>query len=514
MYCRSPFYYFPGGCSPTLTSTSATLPATSPSSTPGLMLQTDLAVDVLTVILRAYLAETSMDHLAGALKKGGIKDCTDSVLDAHFRSQVVDWWTRKQNTVIKEDIAKAIKESLEHEHEHERRYIHRYGIVNSPGHLGESWVFVLCARMLVLEPSVDPAYIQTPLGLLSPMAQRQKTNKKNYSTDSVILSYPSWQSLVPRRELRVTKSVGHELKATRELTSTSPRPGSQGGVVEKKRKREVRSRDATASRGNIGTNAKSKGRNNEPSHRVNQTLFLVSWNGSEETHEITPDIYASSGGPSSVGVIGNGEYRRLPQWAAGPAKLNYDPATLAQVPKASKRSSPLRNWRDGLWSSEGDGGGEGNSLDVARLPVRGGIAEREKLEKEGCKNLVLRSGHIGTNARSKRSSEPTHKVNQTEGSEGVEERPYDKRRVEEEEQANPHRVNRTCVEAWNAESLSVIWGTGKVCNDFLRHYYFYFALELRVVEAATNQGVSTIWVSLGLLFRKLLESLNNEVSFR
>ncbi|KAH9024442.1 hypothetical protein EDB83DRAFT_2527149 [Lactarius deliciosus] len=111
-----------------------------------------------------------MDHLTGALKKGGIKDGTDSVLDAHFRSQVVDWWTRKQNAV------KAIKESLEHEDQHKRR---------------------------------------------------------------------------------------------------------------------------------------------------------------------------------------NGEYRWLPQWAAGPAKLNYDPATLAQVPKASKRSSPLRNRRDGLWSSEGGGGGEG-----------------------------------------------------------------------------------------------------------------------------------------------------------
>ncbi|KAH8976700.1 hypothetical protein EDB86DRAFT_3182258 [Lactarius hatsudake] len=81
----------------------------------------DLAVDVLTVILRAYLAETSMDHLADALKKGRIKDHTGSVLDAHFRSQVVDWWTRKQNAVIKEDIAKAIKESLEHEDQHERR---------------------------------------------------------------------------------------------------------------------------------------------------------------------------------------------------------------------------------------------------------------------------------------------------------------------------------------------------------------------------------------------------------
>ncbi|KAH8978713.1 hypothetical protein EDB92DRAFT_1987125 [Lactarius akahatsu] len=69
-----------------------------------------------------------MDHLAGPLKKGGIKDHTDSVLDAHFCSQVVDWWTCKQNVVIKEDIAKAIKESLKHEDQHEQRYIHRYGI--------------------------------------------------------------------------------------------------------------------------------------------------------------------------------------------------------------------------------------------------------------------------------------------------------------------------------------------------------------------------------------------------
>ena len=80
------------------------------------------------MILRSYLAETSMDHLAGALKKGGIKDLlsffppnkrSDSVIDAHFRgaglSQIADWWTRKQNALIKEDIAKAIKESIEHE---------------------------------------------------------------------------------------------------------------------------------------------------------------------------------------------------------------------------------------------------------------------------------------------------------------------------------------------------------------------------------------------------------------
>ena len=69
-----------------------------------------------------------MDHVAAALKKGGIKNLptffppnrrSDVVIDAHFRGaglpQVADWWTRKQNAVIKEDIVKAVKESLERE---------------------------------------------------------------------------------------------------------------------------------------------------------------------------------------------------------------------------------------------------------------------------------------------------------------------------------------------------------------------------------------------------------------
>jgi hypothetical protein len=97
-------------------------------SSPGrrLYLITDISVNVLTVILRSYIAESPVDHLAGALKKGGIKDLlvffppnkrSDTVLDAHFRSaglpQVADWWTRKQNARIKEDITKAIKDALE-----------------------------------------------------------------------------------------------------------------------------------------------------------------------------------------------------------------------------------------------------------------------------------------------------------------------------------------------------------------------------------------------------------------
>ncbi|KAI0000425.1 ARM repeat-containing protein [Russula vinacea] len=77
------------------------------------LVKNDLSVNVLTIILRVYVAEASMDHLAAALKKGGIKDLitffppnrrTNAVLDAHFRGaglpQVADWWTRKQNAVV------------------------------------------------------------------------------------------------------------------------------------------------------------------------------------------------------------------------------------------------------------------------------------------------------------------------------------------------------------------------------------------------------------------------------
>jgi hypothetical protein len=85
-------------------------------------------VNVLTVILRVYVSETSMDHLAAALKKAGVKDLliffppnrrTSAVLDTHFRGaglpQVADWWTRKQNALIKEEISKAVKDALDRE---------------------------------------------------------------------------------------------------------------------------------------------------------------------------------------------------------------------------------------------------------------------------------------------------------------------------------------------------------------------------------------------------------------
>ncbi|KZV73284.1 eukaryotic translation initiation factor 5C [Peniophora sp. CONT] len=88
----------------------------------------DASIGVLTTIFRAYLADSSIDHLAGALRKGGIKDLLaffppnkreTSVLDKHFREaglpQVADWWTKRQNAIIRDEVVKAIKEALDQE---------------------------------------------------------------------------------------------------------------------------------------------------------------------------------------------------------------------------------------------------------------------------------------------------------------------------------------------------------------------------------------------------------------
>ncbi|KZT72207.1 eukaryotic translation initiation factor 5C [Daedalea quercina L-15889] len=96
------------------------------------LVKNDVAVNVVTTIFRAYLAEQSMDHLASALKRGGIKDLLaffpenkrqDKVLDDHFRKaglpQVADWWTKRQYASLKDDIIKALQELLEHETSHD-----------------------------------------------------------------------------------------------------------------------------------------------------------------------------------------------------------------------------------------------------------------------------------------------------------------------------------------------------------------------------------------------------------
>ena len=73
-----------------------------------------------------------MDHLASALKRGGIKDLLaffpenkrqDKVLDEHFRKaglpQIAEWWTKRQYASMKEDIIKTLHDELENGTPHE-----------------------------------------------------------------------------------------------------------------------------------------------------------------------------------------------------------------------------------------------------------------------------------------------------------------------------------------------------------------------------------------------------------
>ena len=73
-----------------------------------------------------------MDHLAAALRKGGVRDLlaffppnkrTDKALDDHFRAaglpQVAEWWTKRQYAASKEGISTTIKEMLGNEDAHD-----------------------------------------------------------------------------------------------------------------------------------------------------------------------------------------------------------------------------------------------------------------------------------------------------------------------------------------------------------------------------------------------------------
>ncbi|EIM82945.1 ARM repeat-containing protein [Stereum hirsutum FP-91666 SS1] len=92
------------------------------------LVKNDHAIFVLAQIFRAYLAEASMEHLSTALKKANIKDLSlffppnkrdNKSLEEFFRKeqipQVAEWWTKRQNALIKEEITKIVHDMLDHE---------------------------------------------------------------------------------------------------------------------------------------------------------------------------------------------------------------------------------------------------------------------------------------------------------------------------------------------------------------------------------------------------------------
>lgn len=78
-----------------------------------------------------------MDHLAGTLKKGGIKDLLAffspqkqdaRTLEAHFKTeglpQIADWFTKRQFAVIKEGLVNGLKQRCEQEDSVEDVHVH------------------------------------------------------------------------------------------------------------------------------------------------------------------------------------------------------------------------------------------------------------------------------------------------------------------------------------------------------------------------------------------------------
>jgi hypothetical protein len=85
-----------------------------------------LALSLLTLVFRAYLADQQIDHLSAALKKGGVKDLLDffpvnkrnaTELDAWFRKEnmpeIADWYKKKHLAKVRENVINGLKELAE-----------------------------------------------------------------------------------------------------------------------------------------------------------------------------------------------------------------------------------------------------------------------------------------------------------------------------------------------------------------------------------------------------------------
>ncbi|TEB38323.1 ARM repeat-containing protein [Coprinellus micaceus] len=90
------------------------------------LVKNDVSINAITLIFRAYLSEQPMEHLSAALKRGAIKDLLlffspnkrdIKTLEEHFRKEgltsVAEWWAKKQNALVKDNITKELTEMIE-----------------------------------------------------------------------------------------------------------------------------------------------------------------------------------------------------------------------------------------------------------------------------------------------------------------------------------------------------------------------------------------------------------------
>ncbi|KZP34481.1 ARM repeat-containing protein [Athelia psychrophila] len=92
------------------------------------LVKNDVSIGVVTLVFRAYLVDGSMDHLAAALKRGGVKDLLaffppnkrdTKTLEDHLKKEgltpVAEWWAKKQYAVVKDEMVKDLREMGENE---------------------------------------------------------------------------------------------------------------------------------------------------------------------------------------------------------------------------------------------------------------------------------------------------------------------------------------------------------------------------------------------------------------
>ncbi|EJD37513.1 ARM repeat-containing protein [Auricularia subglabra TFB-10046 SS5] len=92
------------------------------------LIKDDVSLNLLTRIIRAYLSEQNVDHLATTLRKGGIKDLTlffppnkrtATHLQDHFKEngmpQVAEWWAKRQTVGARQELISKLKEMYEND---------------------------------------------------------------------------------------------------------------------------------------------------------------------------------------------------------------------------------------------------------------------------------------------------------------------------------------------------------------------------------------------------------------
>jgi len=77
-----------------------------------------------------------------------------------------------------------------------------------------------------------------------------------------------------------------------------------------------------------------------------------------------------------------------------------------------------------------------------------------------------------------------------------------------------HLPQRQCMEAQEVEILLVLWHMCEMCDYLLQWHNLNFVFKFRVVEAASNQRESVIWILQGLLCREFSKPLYGKVNCR